>query len=434
MSEENKNIDQLFSDAAQNQKAPQYNPAYWEEMNAFLNARAAKRRTLILWTSFGVVLCLFLLSTLFVINAEQDTARVKYAQSTLDLNSSPVVSNSTVPQDKIREGKGTNNTTLANKNAHSMQGNASNTSVQSFAEQDKERTADVKQNFTSKRSTAPTAPNLNSKADHATTNSKNEIANTESDVDLSPSYKESIISKNEVNEAVDKQSVEEIDAALPLKGIDLFAQNLPRDLVKVKHKSKIPLSLYARVGGGLMENYKTASPYESGLINLSLNIEARFNSILLRAGVGTQYTTHADLVVSQRAKVYGFGVRNQQNDLAYQDLLDIYVPLELGYQIKSTSFGIGVQANYLLTTSMNFNTYQDQVLTNSRKYYGNKNGLRSFSSQGYVWLEQRVLPRFSVGLKIGTNISGRIKDEKYFNRSATINPIYGQLIFRINIL
>src|SRR5690554_5502477 len=55
MSLEDKNIDQMFSDAAHSQKAPQYDPAYWAEMNAMLNARDAKKRGFLFWAFGGTI-------------------------------------------------------------------------------------------------------------------------------------------------------------------------------------------------------------------------------------------------------------------------------------------------------------------------------------------------------------------------------------------
>src|SRR5690554_4582677 len=43
MSLEDKNIDQMFSDAAHSQKAPQYDPAYWAEMNAMLKLEMPRK-------------------------------------------------------------------------------------------------------------------------------------------------------------------------------------------------------------------------------------------------------------------------------------------------------------------------------------------------------------------------------------------------------
>lgn len=84
---------------------------------------------------------------------------------------------------------------------------------------------------------------------------------------------------------------------------------------------------------------------------------------------------------------------------------------------------------------MNLNVYENHKLTSSEWFTGKKNGLKSFSTQAYLWLEHSLTPRIALGLKVGTNISGRlVKNSNYFNNSSTTNPIYGQLALRFNIL
>lgn len=458
MSEEKDNIDQVFNDAAHSQKAPQYHSSYWTEMNALLNARDAKRRALILWISGGTVVSLLLMATLFVINTDTLDTRVQYAQTNLDLETNKIISITEGSENNYREStkSSVKNTAHTDVAVNQVQEHTS----RALNQRDRVNTSSNQSGLTTRSSIAATpskeervfsneevsmdnelpivvevSVNNEVSTDRVSNTINLENADEEIFIDIeSPVNNEA--STHRVSNDINLEKTAEENISLPLREISLLTQNALGDLLdpKVKHTSKTQLSLYAKLGGGLMENYKTRNPYQSGLLDLSLNLEARFNSILFRTGIGTQYTTHADLIVSQRAKVYGFGVENRQNDLSYQDLLDIYIPIEFGYQLNSTSFGIGAQANYLLTTRMNLNTYQDQVLTNTEKYYGNKNGLRPFSTQGYVWIEQKIFTNFSVGLKIGTNISGRIKDGKYFNQSATINPIYGQLTFRLNIL
>jgi hypothetical protein len=240
--------------------------------------------------------------------------------------------------------------------------------------------------------------------------------------------------------AQEKSNIDQINEdyvqALPYEAVSSIHQKDPRELFEssIQYKPRPSLIIYGKVSGGLMENYKTSKPYGSGLVDISLNLEMNFDGLLLRTGIGAQHTSNADLIVSQRAKVYGFGVTNHQNDLSYQSLFDLYIPLELGYKINATSFGIGAQVNYLLSTGMDLNLYENQNLVNTQKYYGSTDGLNTFSTQGYVWMEHQFNSRFSIGLKIGTNISGRIKDDAYFNQSSTTNPIYGQVSLRFNII
>jgi hypothetical protein len=167
---------------------------------------------------------------------------------------------------------------------------------------------------------------------------------------------------------------------------------------------------------------------------LSLNLEYQKEQVLIRSGIGFQATSNADLVVSERAKVYGFGITTHQNNLSYQSLYDLYIPIELGYTLNNTSFGFGAQVNYLLGTTMNYESLENKVIVDEYKIKGFSEGLNTLTAQGYVWLEQKLTDRFAAGVKVGTNLNSRIKEGKYFNESATTNPLYGQLTLRYNII
>src|SRR5690554_7046489 len=74
MNAQDNNLDQIFRDAAQSQKAPLYDDAYWAEMNAMLDARSKKKKGFIYWTLGGTAAAIGLLILLFGINNQKATA------------------------------------------------------------------------------------------------------------------------------------------------------------------------------------------------------------------------------------------------------------------------------------------------------------------------------------------------------------------------
>ena len=72
-------------------------------------------------------------------------------------------------------------------------------------------------------------------------------------------------------------------------------------------------------------------------------------------------------------------------------------------------------------------------LVKTENIQGYSNGLNKISGQGYLWLTHQLSPRFSAGVKIGTNFTNRIKEGDYFNESATTNPVFGQVSLQYNI-
>lgn len=409
------NMDQLFRDAAHLEKAPQYDNSYWAEMNAILDAKDAKRRGFIYWTIGGTSVLTALLFLLFNLNGNNSIE--KYSQEN-QRELTPIQTDKTSTFFK-EQAVNKENTQIQGIEKESML-TASESTLQNGQENTvTNRNAVPSQEGDDNNMATHEISNLNPTAFVGNEVSENESESTES-------------KHSEKTEAIN----EEI-STLSIITLNRLAENNINRLrySNFKYKPRPSYSLYAKMSGGVMENYKTKRPFESGLFDLSLNFEVNLNNVLLRTGFGSQYTTNSDLIVSQRKKVYDYKVIDVQSDLSYQGLLDIYIPVELGYRFKSTSFGVGVQANYLITTNMNLSIYEDNELVSTERFKGKKNGLNSFSTQGYVWLEQNLTPRISLGLKVGTNISGRIiKNSGYFNNSSTTNPIYGQLSLRYTIL
>jgi len=410
----NKNIDQIFKDAAHAEKAPEYNPVYWEEMSAILDAKDAKRKRFVYWTISGASVFVLLLSILFTVN-------YKDVKETTVLNEIRKVEQS-LPKETHSEVE-YNNTTSKEKEVNIAENNSfSNEKVQDLPQTESNNR--IENQFFQSFAEAGKESVLKSSNPQFFDNSNIDLVDDEVDksIETKPTKAQ------DVNWDINKLS--------PLQ-ITSIEENTSRKFQPslFEPKPRPSYSLYAKVSFGLMENYKTSRPFESGLFDLSLNFEVNTNNLLIRAGVGAQQTSNADLIVSHRKKVYDYGIVEVQSDLSYQGLWDIYIPLELGYKYRKTAFGVGVQANYLISTTMNLNVYENHKLTSSEWFTGKKNGLKSFSTQAYLWLEHSLTPRIALGLKVGTNISGRlVKNSNYFNNSSTTNPIYGQLALRFNIL
>lgn len=415
MSTDKNNIDQMFSDAAQSEKAPQYNSKYWAEMNSILNARDNKKKGFVFWAFGGSAIFAVLIISLFTLNMDNSFTEKRYAKEETTLYIEEVnLSGDQSSTSHISE-------THLNKNKASEQNRLNNEENRNSILPENESLL-VHQN-SDKENTISTNRNSFNKED------------SENGINSSNKNSREIAIENFEPQAISIGKLEQ-KMFLPYTATYYIAQSKSGNIIGSTYNIKAPptFRLYAKFSGGLMENYKTSRPYESGLIDLSLNVEMNMNNVLLRSGIGTQLTSNADLIVSQRKQINDIIVINLQKDLSYQNLIDIYIPLELGYRLNNTSFGAGAQVNFLLTTSMDLNNYENKVLVNTEKKYGNRNGLNSFSTQGYIWIEQRFSPMISLGLKTGTNISGRIKDGEYFNESATTNPIYGQVSLKVNLI
>ncbi|MGM0479990.1 MAG: hypothetical protein ACQERC_12285 [Bacteroidota bacterium] len=404
---DDQNIDQLFNDAAHSRTAPQYDARYWDDIEAVLNEESRKKRLLV-WFASGGGLVLALLIGILIGSNGTDTQQ-RYVQE--------------------------NSNGLTPDQWHTPEMLATN----------KERKTE-------------TAPSQNHTADEATRERLNELS-TSNTVTSTPSTAE--VTENEVEPkqsvlhhnmpalekdaalAAENEPLADIQSDEPGSALQLENRLSPIDtqlpetrttnkLIDIAANQRDGLTAYVQISGGMMENYKTSRPLESTVMNLSAGLTHRRGNIILRSGIGFQATTNADLIVSKRSKYYGFGVTNNQNDLSYQNLYDLYLPLEFGYEHSNTQFGMGIQLNYLVNSSMNLEVYENKDLVRQQRYTGVNNGLNQLSAQGYLWAEQRLLEEFYLGVKVGTHFYNRLSTGEYINESATTNPIYGQVSIRYN--
>ena len=420
-----KNIDQIFRDAAQNSDAPRYDHSYWKEMSSVLNDQDKRKRGFILWSVAGSIIALFLVSTLFITNNNK-------SETQLAKNDQTFTQTNEWADEGVQTDKDISQQSTATKSEVKTASNVVSNNLGALENKSniaKGSSISEKEVLASNKELQSVANNYsveNIKENQLNNSKMNQLKKGSIESEVSPVALNSTKNTPELNDIAVIQE-------LPPKTIAMQRLEASNELLPIQLFKDSPIHFYAKLSAGLMENYETSRPFQSGIFDLSLNLEYSKEQVLFRTGVGFQATSNADLVVSERAKVYGFGITTHQNNLSYQSLYDIYVPLELGYKLNNTSLGFGAQVNYMLRTTMNYESLENKVVVDEYKIKGFAEGLNAITAQGYVWLEQKLTDRISAGVKVGTNLNSRIKEGKYFNESATTNPLYGQLTLRYNI-
>lgn len=410
-----RNIDQLFRDAAQNTPAPGYKSSYWNDISSALNAEQRRKRGLILWSLGGGTVLVALFAILFYEPTFQ-VDKPRYAQqqgaeiTPVEYSSTEKSLQTTTHLSVPKEQQETSVSTHLNSSDSETKKNSSAAGIESNGASQAEHTVSA-DNYSKNSKKRPDIVHI----DNRTTENQNSLTSHNADSEEN---------KTKLEEVNDGEFTASIDI-LSVRELNFTPFNNSEDLLIASNQRKWNLS--AQVNLGAMENYKTSRPFESGIMSFALKGNYLKSNLQISSGIGIQVSTNSDLVVSQRAKYYGFGVVNHQTDISYQNMYDLFIPVELGYRHNNTTFGIGLQANYLINTSMQLRKYEDNLLVSSENISGYSNGLNKLSAQGYLWVSQQFSPRFSAGLKIGTSFTNRIKEGNYFNESATTNPIFGQI-------
>lgn len=435
---EDKDIDKIFATAAQKETAPQFQPAYWEEMSAILSNRFTSKKGLYFWISGGLCAVGIIV---FILFNQRSTNAIRYnLESTDYLTVMQITPMSNQKTSMLTSLHATQNISFITK------GKLNEKSILSTTKNKTEINTTFKQQQNKQQNSIASLKDKETAINHSSVvplkemlsvknttpiiayNNKNRASDTNTSIVINIKKAK----EKTTNRAID---LKQMYPSLPIRQSSFTMLTHPPQvtLQKLESPNVLRYQLYLLLGGGIMENYKTKSPFQSGNFDLSVRIDMHFNQLSFRTGIGTQLTTNADLIVSKRIKSQEFGVA-YQNDLSYQNLIDLYIPIELGYRFKSTSFGIGIQENFLLSSSLKLKKYKNKVLTSSENLVGYFGGLHRFTTQGYLWIEHQFTPHIYVGAKIGTNLSSRIKKGVYFNNSATTNPLYGQITLRFNLL
>jgi|GEM_PF-5942333 len=379
MSEENKHIDELFRSAAAQSKAPDYNPSFWGEMEAMLNDSKKRRKGLLLWSSFGGVLMIGLVSALLLTLPSE----IKYSQAHLHLEAERIESHS--------------NNYKANFSS-TTSSEISNEVVVDFKKQDvlPLEKASTPVNLTSPRVAAP-----------------ENIASIESKIYSDATLNELPLLPNNLMNGLKSADLGTLIATkqLPVTG---------------------PLNVNIELGAGVSQAYNDSKTKPS-IFQAMLKVDYKVKRFTLSSGLGLSVEQNPGITVSQRAQVFGFGVTDFEHSLNYKTLVDFIVPVQVAYQFGKNTFGIGAQARYLATSSMRFESKENGQTTMADNLNGITTGLNPFNIDTYGFYERSVSQKLSLGVRVNKQLTSRISNEEFFNNLERSKVINGQVYLKYTL-
>lgn len=393
-----KNLDKVFQDAAVHSKALDYKEAYWEEFESILNTEQKKKGGLWIWFSAGTLAFALLSTFLFLdTNKNQITA--------IQSNTSDTKNN--VPNFNYAEELNE----LQNSKHLNKLYNSSNRSV-------------------NKTKNYSATSNLSNTSNDGI--SENAITNELENLNVK---KSNLITLSKIPQDLSETTSEKVDQ-LTLRIIDAKAFNAERETIV--HKALNPnkrkgWSFYTQLNVGISEAYNENILDRSLASGVSLNVEHNFENLVIRTGLGFSATTNTAIAFSDRSKVYGYSSNSYSHHIIYDNLYELYVPLEIGVEVKGYTFGAGLQVNYLLGNTLHFSSVENNEVVIEEDYKNIKEGLNDFSLSGHVFVDKAISKHISLGAKAGTLLTDRYSKENIFefgeNRK---NPLFGQLYLKLN--
>jgi hypothetical protein len=385
MNLEDKHIDELFRNAANQSAAPEYQSSYWKEMEGLLNDSKNRRKGLLFWSSIGGVMMIGLVSALLLsISSETKYNKVDLAfeLELLDLsNLSPL--------------------NLSTASEYELSGNAGLISNKVIA----------------------------SKETIITKKGESHENNTSSVIEVLENQNKLLL---EDNKSIKVEHLPLIPINLGFNTEGLGSENASQHIQATSFNSTNPFATSIELGGGVSQAYDNSKRHPT-LFNASLKLDYKLNNFLFSTGLGVMVEQNTGITVSERAQVYGFGITNFEHSLNYKTLVDIAIPVQAAYQSGKNSFGLGAQLRYLANSSMRFESKQNGETMMAHNLSGLSTGLNQLNVDAFGFYERSLSNKLSLGLRITQQLTSRIASDKYFSNLDRTKTLNGQFYIKYSI-
>lgn len=439
MSLSNNDIDKIFQKAANKAPAPVYSDTYWDEMEAILATESPKRKKGFFWIFSGTIACVALIifglnynSTLdrnvaiIDTNADQEAnliASIDKNNSTKEQITEPIkrIKNPMEPQvfdESFASSDEVESTNVSDENDVQFSKDVVNAS----SKVEKERKTAQKSTLKVKTPKGRIKPNTMTLAIDDSKNIRKKTT-------LKTKKKEIELANNDTPRELDNQLFNLELETLPLEALPTQAQST--DLYTRKASLSNKNTFYGIIGAGTSQKLTESQSGMPLTTNIGLGYQINHQSVFARIGLEANASFVPGIEISQRSLVYNFGVNEYSNEYRYTKLLDIDLPIEIGYRANNFNVGLGTKLSYLVGTEMQLSQRVNENIVAEGNYYGQTIGLNRFNASSYVVAETALNNRLSIGGRAGVNWNTRLNGEVTVNEPRT-NPIFGNVFLKFN--
>lgn len=438
MSWTDKEIDDLFREGA-NTQSFEYDSAYFSEIEAALPVNRKGRDFLWLGTALMFVA---VLTTGYLINSDDAAFGGSNNQlAEAEVNEAEAMSSA---QNKANYTNGTE----ASNNTES--GQASHLTGNEVAATPEENiTASIKvgekQDVQAAHSTAIPASSM---YDVATRNIRNKkgtnLANTiaaepnETEVKALPVPTTTPVTNRNTLVAPEKMAGLEkapISASLGLKSVNQLdnelALGLAPNALPMLTEIRPKAAFYLELNGGASQSLITPSAYTSTSFGGGVGVETYLGNFNLTTGLNLAISNHKDLTLTTEGKNYSFGSTLRTHHYSYDQVYNLDVPINLGYNFGNHNVNLGLRTSVLLGAKVQHTVYDNEEMVRSEKLFGLAGGLERFGMRPTIGYAYRM-KNWTVGANVGVQLLQSVNEE-YINGFNNRFPIDGQIYLRRSI-
>lgn len=262
---------------------------------------------------------------------------------------------------------------------------------------------------------------------------------------LNPEEKAENSRLNTKIEGIDTTHTEQLESekrdALATVSVDTVKQpavqpiSIDLESIQQKIKQAVPTpSYYLQAGMRLSQSgLKTATNQLMTGVNIGVGYQYIKPGLCYSIGLHLTSSFVQNMEITRKSRVYGLSVVNYQQDLSYQQLTYLELPIQLNFMQLRNTFSMGVSPTYLASTMMRFTERQESVITNEHHYYGQKIGFKSLGLDLNVGYQRAIKNNWSVGVQLGVSLVQQI-EKNQFEAESVAFPVYGQIALRKTLI
>ena len=395
MSWEDENIDKLFQEASANSSF-EFKEEYWKEMEAML-PKKKKRRFPFLWTTSALTGCVIIATILF----SKEDNKILVSKNLLASKN--------------------DNSSISNENKNPESDNISNSKTDE----------EISKNSTIKPKSK--------KQDHKLRTEKPilSVITNFKETEEHHSYigneiiPYSTIIKEENKEVITSDKVNYL--SLTPFPANIFNYDIKSGLTFKSSPKKwlIYFDASTSIGQSMIRSNSNGSNLTKGF-GLATGISYLTKNWTFSAGIATTFSVFDNLIIKERAKVYGFGIKNYENNMAYNQIYSFETPLMIGLKQKNHIIQFGIVPTYLIGSKMSFESKENNETPISSTLYGYSKGLINLGLKptlGYIY---KITPSLLIGGNVQLQLFSQI-ETNVFEGAKNSLPLNAQFFIRKTI-
>lgn len=440
-------IDKLFQESSSQLNVP-YQESFWEEMETLLPAPQKSRRG-IAWIWGGFMACILLIGTLFIPFKKIDTPSLGRVTAGKQLPGTPVhamqasAAQHAVPLTQTQVESTSEKATVPTKPVHV---GATTFATLQDATSPLNITVSTQPGQTSGQRLQAARPALapNTAVALAAPVTPDFVAATESSVHEA----ENTAVSREPQSVAPETATATTDPVTDISGSESAAttvdnlQALPLRTFRepIAQTDLLPTTfdllernrhLYIQLGAGIAQSYISGTNHSSMMPTVAFGAGYLYDpkGWGFSAGLNFQSAFPANLEITQRSQIYGFGVTTYQQNLCYTQLYTVELPLNIQYRKGRHIFSAGLAPTFLAGTLMNLSRSENDEEQENLWYLGKKEGLKSWGLKPTLAYQLKVGKTTMIGMQLNLQTVSQI-DPQQFSGKHTALPLSGQITIR----